>query len=163
MPCEGHGGRSMAPLWCPEHKEWPPCFCSAKCIDGNSYLQKREPWPSHSAVIFWKMKTVNPLRFLNSNYHLFFQFTHSVMSNSLQPHGLQHARLPCPSPTPRACSNSCSSSHWYYPTIIPFSSCFLSQHQSFFQWVSSSLHVAKVLELQLQQQSFQWLFRTGFL
>ena len=34
-------------------------------------------------------------------------FSHSVMSNSLQPHGLQHVRLPCPSPTPRACSNSC--------------------------------------------------------
>ena len=35
------------------------------------------------------------------------QFSRSVVSNSLQPHGLQHARLPCPSPTPRACSNSC--------------------------------------------------------
>ena len=38
------------------------------------------------------------------------QFSRSVMSNSLQPHGLQHSRLPCPSPTPRACSNSCPSS-----------------------------------------------------
>ena len=35
------------------------------------------------------------------------QFSHSVMTDSLRPHGLQHARLPCPSPTPRACSNSC--------------------------------------------------------
>ena len=55
-----------------------------------------------------------------------FQFSHSVMSDSLQPHGLQHARLPCPSPTPGAYSNSCPSSRWYYPTIsssvIPFSS-----------------------------------------
>ena len=54
------------------------------------------------------------------------QFSHSVMSNSLQPHGLKHARLPCPSPTPRACSNSCPSSQWWHPTIpssvIPFSS-----------------------------------------
>ena len=54
------------------------------------------------------------------------QFSHSVVSNSLWPHGLQHARPPCPSPTPRACSNSCPSSRWYYPTIsssvIPFSS-----------------------------------------
>ena len=54
------------------------------------------------------------------------QFSRSVMSNSLRPHGLQHARLPCPSPTPRACSNSCPSSQWYHPTIsssvIPFSS-----------------------------------------
>ena len=48
------------------------------------------------------------------------------MSDSLRPHGLQHARLPCPSPTPRACSNSCPSSWWCRPTIsfsvIPFSS-----------------------------------------
>ena len=42
----------------------------------------------------------------------------SVMSNSLWPHGLQHARLPCPSPTPGACSNSCPLSRWCHPTIL---------------------------------------------
>ena len=55
------------------------------------------------------------------------QFNHSVMSNSLWPHRLQHTSLPRPSPTPRACSNSCPSSRWCHPTIsssvIPFSSC----------------------------------------
>ena len=54
------------------------------------------------------------------------QFSHSVMSDSLRPHGLQHARLPYPSPTPRACSNSCPLNWWCYPTIsssvVPFSS-----------------------------------------
>ena len=45
------------------------------------------------------------------------QFSRSVVSDSLQPHGLQHARPPCPSPTPRACSNSCPSSWWCHPTI----------------------------------------------
>ena len=59
------------------------------------------------------------------------QFRLSVTSDSLQPHGVQHARLPCPPPTPRACSNSCPSSQWCHRTIsvsvIPFSSC----HQSF--------------------------------
>ena len=40
----------------------------------------------------------------------------SVISNSSQPHGLQHSRLPCPSPTPRAYSNSCPSSRWCHPT-----------------------------------------------
>ena len=54
------------------------------------------------------------------------QFSHSVMSNSLWPHGLQHSRLPCPSPTPGACSNSHPLSQWCHPTIslsvIPFSS-----------------------------------------
>ena len=55
------------------------------------------------------------------------QFSHSVASNSLRPHGLQHARLPWPSATPRACPNSFPSSQWYHPTIsssvVPFSSC----------------------------------------
>ena len=55
------------------------------------------------------------------------QFSHSVVSDSLWPHGLQHTRLPCPSPTPGACSNSCPSSQWCHPTIsssvVPFSSC----------------------------------------
>ena len=46
-----------------------------------------------------------------------FQFSPSVMSDSLQSHGLQHARLPCPSPTPRAYSNSCPLSQWCHPTI----------------------------------------------
>ena len=56
--------------------------------------------------------------------------SHSVVSDSLRPYGLQHARLPCPSPTHRACSKSCPSSWWCHPTIsssvIPFSSCFQS-------------------------------------
>ena len=45
------------------------------------------------------------------------QFSHSVVSDSLRPHGLQHARLPCPSPTPRTYSNSCLLSQWCHPTI----------------------------------------------
>ena len=45
------------------------------------------------------------------------QFSCSDMSNSSQLHGLQHTRLPCPSPTPRACSNSSPSSQWCHPTI----------------------------------------------
>ena len=57
------------------------------------------------------------------------QFSSSVMSDSLQPHRLQHTRLPCPSPTPGACSNSCPSHRGYHPTIssvVPFSSCLQS-------------------------------------
>ena len=54
----------------------------------------------------------------------------SVMFDSLWPHGLQHARLPCPSPTPRVYSNSCPLSRWCHPTNsssdIPFSSCLQS-------------------------------------
>ena len=58
------------------------------------------------------------------------QFSHSVMSNSLQAHGLQYARSPCPSPTPRVYSNSCPLTWWCHPTIsssvVPFSSCLQS-------------------------------------
>ena len=58
------------------------------------------------------------------------QFSCSVMSDSLQPHGLQHARPPRPSPAPRVYSKSCPLSQWYHPTIssdlIPFSSCLQS-------------------------------------
>ena len=58
------------------------------------------------------------------------QFSCSVVSNSLWPHGLQHARLPCPSTTPGACSNLCPLSQWCHPTIsssvVPFSSCLQS-------------------------------------
>ena len=55
------------------------------------------------------------------------QFSRSVVSDSLWPHGLQHTSLPCPSPTSRACSNSCPSSRWWHPaissSIFPFYSC----------------------------------------
>ena len=92
------------------------------------------------------------------------QFSHSVVYNSLRSHGLQHSRLPCPSPAPRAYSNSCPLSQWCHPTIsssvIPISSCLQSFPASgLFQSVNSSHQVAKVLEFQLQYQSFQWIFR----
>ena len=55
------------------------------------------------------------------------KFSCSVMSDSLRPHGLQHDRLPCPSPTSGAYSNSCPLSQWCHPdissSVIPFSSC----------------------------------------
>ena len=95
------------------------------------------------------------------------QLSHSVVPDSLQHHGLQHARLPCPSPTPRACSNSCPSSRRCHPTIsfsvIPFSHPQSVPASRFFQWASSSHQVAKVLEFQLQYQSFQCILRTDFL
>ena len=65
------------------------------------------------------------------------QFSCSVVSSSLWPHGLQHARLPCPSPSPRVCSNSCPLRWWCHPpilsSVIPFSSClqFFSASRSF--------------------------------
>ena len=68
------------------------------------------------------------VRIPESWYESSVQFSHSVMSDSLRPHGLQHARLLCPLPAPGACSNSCQLSWWCHPiissSIVSFSSCF---------------------------------------
>ena len=70
--------------------------------------------------------TLSPcLEPFKQEWQMLVQFSHSVVSDSLWPHGLQHTKLPCPSPTSRACSNLCPSSQWCHPTIsssvIPFS------------------------------------------
>ena len=74
------------------------------------------------------MNIKNTIR--NYTIILLVQFSHSVVSNSLWPHGLQHVRPPCPSSTPRVYSNSCPLSWWCHPTIsssvVPFSSCLQS-------------------------------------
>ena len=90
------------------------------------------------------------------------------MSDSLQPHRLQHARPSCHSPTTGLTqihvlrvSDAIQPSH---PLSSPSPPTFnLSQHQGLFKWVSSSHQVAKVLEFQLQHQSCQWTPRTDFL
>ena len=75
-------------------------------------------------------------------FYFNLSFSCSVVSNSLQPHGLQDARLPCPSLSSGACSDSCPLSQWCHPTIsfsvILFSCLNLCQHQVLFEWVSSS-------------------------
>ena len=87
---------------------------------------------------------------------------------TLQPHGLQHARLPCLLPTPRACSNSCPSSQWCHTPVssfvIPFSSC-LQSFPALGSFPISQFFASggQILEFQLQHQSFQWIFRTDFL
>ena len=89
------------------------------------------------------------------------------MSDSLRPHGLQHARLPCPSHFLEFVQIHV---YWVGDAIQPShplspSSPFAlnhTQHQRLFQWVSFSHQVAKLLELQLQYQSVQWIFRVDF-
>ena len=92
------------------------------------------------------------------------QFSRSVVSNSLRPHESQHARPPCPSPTPRVHSNSCPSSRWCHPafssSVNPFSSCpHLSQHESFsmsqlFAWGGQSTGVSALASFQRKDR---WL------
>ena len=119
-------------------------------------------------LLSWQMAIliVPTLLRLSSTFSQFSSV--AVVSNSLQPHGLQHARFPCPSPTPGACSNSCPLSQWCHstisPSVIPFSSCLQSFPASeSFQGVSSLHQVAEILGFQFQHQPFQWIFRTNFL
>jgi len=90
------------------------------------------------------------------------------MPNFLQLHGLQPTRVFCPSLYPRVCSNLCPLSQWCHKTISSYvalspSSLNLSYNQGLFQWLSSLYQVAKVMELQLQHQTYQWIFRVDFL
>ena len=94
-------------------------------------------------------------------------FSHSVVSDSLRPHELQHTRLPVHHQLPEFTQTNV---YWVgdaiqpsHPLSSPFPAFNYSQHQGFFKWLSFSHQVAKVLEFQLQYQSFQWLFRTEFL
>ena len=101
--------------------------------------EHRIPWFHHNHFLpsFWwpparrgsHKERIQKLPYVSSedNFWIQFQFSCSVMSNSLPPHELQHARPPCPSPTPGVRPNSCVSSRWCHPAIsssvVPFSSC----------------------------------------
>ena len=87
---------------------------AAKCLLNGQMLTT---WKAYKILLNWA-------KIIYIHYSV--QFSHSVMSNSLWPHGLQHTRPPCPSPTPGDYSTSYPSSQWCHPTIsssvVPFSS-----------------------------------------
>ena len=124
-------------------------------------------WLYAMTLAFWKV-SFKPF-FSTLLFHLHQEalsvwLSRPVICNYLQPHRLQHARLPCPSPTPGACSNSCASSWWCHPTIsssvIRFSSCLQSfpasgsfQMSQFFSSRGQSIGVsssASVLPMNIQ-------------
>ena len=142
------GELSTSPAPALQNPHW--CFIHG-CGEAISYSPEATR-PS----IFWRLLQ-EWIRETSIDFHLMFssvQFSHSVVANCLSPHGPQHARPPCPSPTPRVYSDSCPLSRWCHPAIsssvVPFSSCPQSLPASeSFQWVNSSHEVAKVLEFQL--------------
>ena len=100
-------------------------------------------------------------------YCVTVQFSHSVVSDSFWPHGLQYARFPCLLPTHRLAQTHVhqvgDAIQPVHPLLSPSPPVFnLSQHQGLFQWVSSLQQGAKVLEFQLQHLSFQWIVRIDF-
>ena len=147
-------------------------------IQGNVHFMKlwctllqfwiSNPW--EFSVFFQKMDILseNTLGFVLWFFYMLFvctyislvQFSHSVVSDSLRRYELQHARPPYPSPTPGVYSDSCASSGDAIQPSFPLSSPFPpapnpSQHHGLFQWVNIFHEVAKLLEFQLQHQSFQ--------
>ena len=100
-------------------------------------------WPNTQHMITWYTEKHKNWDNINISTSPSAQFSHSVMSNSLWPQGLQHTRLPCPSPTPRAYSqihnhrvgDAFQPSHSLSSPSTPTFN--LSQHQGLFQWVSS--------------------------
>ena len=122
-----------------------------------------------SCVVFsssWYLKKFLEDHSTSSSFHIFlnpFQFSHSVMSNSLWLRGLQHTRPPCLSPTPRVYSNSCPLSRWCHPTfsssVITFSPCLQSfpasgsfQMSQFFASGGQSIEVsALVVPMNIQE------------
>ena len=120
-------------------------------------------WKSHSFDYTFVCKVMSLLFNMLSRFVTAFlprnssvQFSHWVMSDSFGPHGLQHTRPPCPSPTPRVYTSSCHLSWWCHPAILSsivpifshpqsFPTLNLFQHQGLFKWDSSSHQVAKVL------------------
>ena len=114
-------------------------------------------WSEHNCTVVWPFFGIVLLWDWNENWPfpvMSVQLSHSVMSNSLRPHELQHTRPPCPSRTPGVHSDSRPLSQWCHPAISSSASPSPpapnpSQHQSLFRWVNSLHVVAKVLEFQL--------------
>ena len=129
---------------------WPRANSLERLMPGKDWRQKEKG-----------QQRMRCLDSITDSVDMLLFFSGSAVSNSLWPHGLQHARLPCPSPTPRVHSNSCPLNWWCHPTIsssvIPFSSCLQSsQHQGLFKWVSSSHQVAKLFEFLLHGTMKWW-------
>ena len=122
---------------------------------------------THTSHRWRRIKHTVTGKWIENGCLLSVQFSRSVVSDFLWPHESQHARPPCPSPAPgvhpkpHCVDDAIQPSHPLSSPSLPALN--LSQHQGLFKWVSSLHQVAKVLEFQLQHQSFQWTPRTDLL
>ena len=151
---------------------WPRSRILVSCIAGRFFMD----WPARESLTLWCIIKGSFLLWLCPSIRIYLspslQFSLVQLLSCvwlLRPHGLQHGRLPRPSPQPLRPAQPhvhgvCDIIQPSYPLSSPSSPAFnLVHHQGLFQWVSSLHPVSKVLELQLQRQSFQRIFRTDFL
>ena len=145
---------SGVPLPSPRESSWPRSQTQVSRIGGRCF----NLWATREDLGRQKVMNLSGLA----------QFSHSVVSNSLWLHGLQQASLPCPSPTPRACSNSCPLSQWCYPIISSSVASFSSGPQTF--PVSGSFPVSRLftsggqsIEASVSASVFPWISRVDFL
>ena len=136
---------------------WMERECVYVCDCTAEYLQLR----------FRQIQEVNAKKSIEKQNHCCCSVSKSCPTLCDPMNYIQHTRLPCPSLYPGVCPNSCLLSQWCHPTshpVAPFPPTLsLSQHQGLFQWAGSSDQVTRVLEFQLQHQSFQWIFRVYIL
>ena len=142
---KGAGVHNISLRW-----EWGANDLLRKCFQETWESERRDqiqkgrcevretPASVGSFKVLWNTIVPEYLSQLKTRELGFHQFSRSVMSDSLQPHGLQQARLPCPSSSPGVCSKSCPLSWWWHPTIsspvAPSPPTFnLSQHQGLFK------------------------------
>ena len=154
-------GVSACEPWCERPWGWP----QAPAGEPRCFTTYPDPRRAYSWSSTFQLPTVQDTGSIPFSS---VQFSHSVMSDSLWPHEPQHTRPPCPS---QLLESTQTHVHWVSDAIQPSHP--LSspsppapnpyQHQGLLKWVSSSHEVTKVLEFQLQHQSFQWTPRTDFL
>ena len=106
-------------------------FYMGNCLVCKLYIKKIEIYMCVCSYFRILVLIIEGQSFINLSIISSVQFSGSVVSDSLRPHGLQHARLPCPSPTPGVYSHSCPLSQWCHPTISSSVTPFSSGLQSF--------------------------------
>ena len=133
-----------------------------------------ESWSSSIKMQMPVKKRIKSFTHFKTSLRILLLFSHSVLSDSLWLRGLQHARLPSPSPSPRVCWNSCPLSQWCNPTIsfsiVPFSSYLQSfpasgslQRSQLFAWGGQSVGVsasASVIPVNIQDWCWSWSSNT---
>ena len=158
--------------WCPCVKSSLVLFWKGVCYDKSILLAKFcQPLPCF--ILYSKARLACYSRYVLCSYFAFQSLMMNQFSSVTQScltlcdPELQHARVPCHHQLPEFTQTHV---HWVgdaiqpsYPLSSPSPALNLSQHQGLFQWVSSLNQVARILEFQLQHQSFQWIFRTDFL